>query len=160
MKITVDENRNMELREVFLPLVLVTADGERFSIYMRDSGFEFKYQDEWYFAKEGQLEPFKKSVRGNYLIEQKHLEDYEVTDMESVMKYPVSPEECFPIEDKNVLKNSKEWRKEFKELTILDPDGWDRKNFEESWNEPITLEEFKRRVMLSTCSWNDFKRKQ
>jgi hypothetical protein len=41
---------------------------------MRDSGFEFEYQGELYFAKEGFLEPFHKSVRGNYLVSrlQKH----------------------------------------------------------------------------------------
>lgn len=35
-------------------------------------------------------------------------------------------------------------------ITVLDPDGWDRANFQESWNEPITLAEFHRRVRLST----------
>ena len=42
------------------------------TICMRDSGFEFKYQGEWYFAKEGHVEPFHKSECGNYLVEQKH----------------------------------------------------------------------------------------
>ncbi len=41
---------------------------------MRDSGFEFNYQGKWYFAKEGYVEPFQKSIRGNYLVSelQKH----------------------------------------------------------------------------------------
>jgi len=45
------------------------------SICMRDSGFEFNYQGEWYFAKEGFVEPFKKSARGNYLVDQRHEDD-------------------------------------------------------------------------------------
>lgn len=36
-------------------------------------------------------------------------------------------------------------------VRVLDPDGWDRSNFEESWAEPITLEEFNQRVALSTA---------
>lgn len=35
-------------------------------------------------------------------------------------------------------------------VEILDPDGWDRKNFDESWSEPITRAEFERRAMAST----------
>ena len=51
-------------------------------------------------------------------------------------------------------KTSKEWYnlvpKEHK-LVILDPDGWDRKNYEYSFNEElITKEEFKQRVSKST----------
>ena len=34
---------------------------------------------------------------------------------------------------------------------VLDPDGWDRTNFQESWNEPITRDEFMRRVSKSTA---------
>jgi hypothetical protein len=34
----------------------------------------------------------------------------------------------------------------------MDPDGWDRKNFEYSFNEElITKDEFKTRIMFSTC---------
>lgn len=36
-------------------------------------------------------------------------------------------------------------------IEVLDPDGWDRRNFEESWQEAITLEEFMRRASKSTC---------
>ena len=42
---------------------------------MRDSGFEFKYQGKWYFAKEGYVEPFNLSVRGNPLVDQTHQEE-------------------------------------------------------------------------------------
>ncbi len=37
-----------------------------------------------------------------------------------------------------------------KRAMILDPDGWDRKNYDKSWGEPITYDEFKERAMLST----------
>lgn len=37
---------------------------------------------------------------------------------------------------------------------VLDPDGWDRKNFQFSWHEEkITFEEYKSKVMISTCSY-------
>ncbi len=53
-----------------------------------------------------------------------------------------------------VLKTSEEWYKGYTErtgITILDPDGWDRKNYEFSWyRELLTQEEFAGRVMFST----------
>lgn len=70
MKITTTENNDIQLEEVFNRIILKTADGEEMAICMRDSGFEFKYQGEMYFAKEGQVRPFHKSVRGNYLVDQ------------------------------------------------------------------------------------------
>jgi len=48
------------------------------------------------------------------------------------------------------LKTSNDWQKICKAL-ILDPDGWDRKNFDYSWNkELITREEFENRMISST----------
>ena len=35
-------------------------------------------------------------------------------------------------------------------VLILDPDGWDRMNFEESWSTPITRDDFNRRAAEST----------
>lgn len=51
------------------------------------------------------------------------------------------------------MKTSKEWQDIYKDkFIILDPDGWDRKNFEYSWHyELITEEEFNKRAILSTC---------
>jgi hypothetical protein len=60
MKISVNQNKEIQLEEVYNSIVLKTKDGEEIAICMRDSGFEFRYQDNWYFAKEGNLEPFKK----------------------------------------------------------------------------------------------------
>jgi hypothetical protein len=45
----------------------------------------------------------------------------------------------------------------FNGLVILDHDGWDRQNFEQSMAELITEEEFNRRVGLSTVSIRMFK---
>ena len=75
MKVTVTEDLGIQLEEVFSGLTLKTESGETMSICMRDSGFEFNYQGEWYFAKEGFVEPFKKSSRGNYLVDQRPEED-------------------------------------------------------------------------------------
>lgn len=38
-------------------------------------------------------------------------------------------------------------------LEILDADGWDRKNFEESFKEEITDKEFRKRCSASTCGF-------
>jgi hypothetical protein len=49
-------------------------------------------------------------------------------------------------------KSSTEWLKTpgFAGVTVLDPDGWDRRNYEASMAEPITLEEFKHRLSRSS----------
>ena len=52
--------------------------------------------------------------------------------------------------DIKMKKVSSEWMKE-KNCEIVDPDGWDRTNYDYSFNkEKITHEEFERRLMLST----------
>lgn len=50
------------------------------------------------------------------------------------------------------LKTSDEWLAEpqYEGITVLDPDGWDRKNFKESWNEKISENEFGKRLAVST----------
>lgn len=53
-------------------------------------------------------------------------------------------------------KTSEEWSKSgiLKGSTILDPDGWDRRNFEYSWyQELITEKEFQHRASYSTGVW-------
>lgn len=56
------------------------------------------------------------------------------------------------------LKTSKEWYDIVypdKEIIIMDPDGWDRSNWEYSWEEEmITRNAFVMRVMRSTCMGN------
>jgi hypothetical protein len=55
-------------------------------------------------------------------------------------------------------KTSKDWYSEFPPelgFIIMDPDGWDRSNYEFSFNEElITKEEFIKRVSWSTCLSN------
>ena len=75
MKLTTNEQGVIQLEEVFSGIILKTSDGEEMSICMRDSGFEFNYQGEWYFAKEGFVEPFRRSSRGNLLVDQRHKEE-------------------------------------------------------------------------------------
>lgn len=56
MKISVNQDYSFQLEQVYLPITLVTNDKEEMSIIMRDSGFEFKYQGDWYIAKNGVVE--------------------------------------------------------------------------------------------------------
>lgn len=50
-------------------------------------------------------------------------------------------------------KTSEEWDKLIPYLTVIDPDGWDRKNYDYSWKEElITFDEFQKRLMWSTCT--------
>ena len=55
----------------------------------------------------------------------------------------------------DLLKTSKEWHEELTPmLMILDPDGWDRKNYDYSFNkELITKKEYYKRASVSTCQW-------
>lgn len=75
MKLSVTEEGDILLEEVSNSITLVTSAGESLSICMRDTGFEFYYQGKPYFAKEGFVEPFNVSVRGNHLVEQRHIYD-------------------------------------------------------------------------------------
>ena len=55
MKITVNENREIILKEVYSGVGLETRDGEFMGICMRDSGFEFNYNGTWYSAQNGKI---------------------------------------------------------------------------------------------------------
>jgi hypothetical protein len=51
---------------------------------------------------------------------------------------------------KPIKKTSLEWIKTIK-YEIIDPDGWDRTNYDHSfYKEKITIDEFQRRVSKST----------
>lgn len=44
------------------------------------------------------------------------------------------------------------WQEHYPQPRVLDPDGWDRQNYEYSWfQENITYQEYQRRLSLSTC---------
>jgi len=52
--------------------------------------------------------------------------------------------------DLKIKKVSSEWIKEYN-IKILDPDGWDRQNYNYSFNEEeITRKEFEKRLIFST----------
>ena len=71
MKVTVNQNHEIELEEVFNPIALRTRDGETMVITMRDSGFEFTYQGKKYTAKNGKVsgvEPFSFFIKGEDLL--------------------------------------------------------------------------------------------
>lgn len=56
------------------------------------------------------------------------------------------------IIQKEELKTSEEWQKQYSQVTVLDPDGWDRKNFQYSWfEEKITYGEYNLRLSRSTA---------
>ena len=59
---------------------------------------------------------------------------------------------------KQLTKTSKAWCKSIgiNPTDILDPDGWDRANFDNSFNrEVITRQEFRRRLINSTVNVTD-----
>lgn len=56
--------------------------------------------------------------------------------------------------DKDELHTSAEWVK-ILDITVMDADGWDRTNFDVSWNEKITREEFELRAARSTSAHNE-----
>lgn len=55
MKVEVSEKGNIELKEVYSPLKLISKSGEELFICMRDSGFEIVYGGERYDLKENKL---------------------------------------------------------------------------------------------------------
>ena len=63
------------------------------------------------------------------------------------------------LESKEEIKTSDEWEKsnlpEMDGTIVLDPDGWDRTNFNFSYYEElITKDEYLLRVNMSTCRWD------
>ena len=58
MILEVNVSNTITLREVYSSIMLATKDGEVFTICMRDSGFEFKYEGEWWEAKLGTVKKF------------------------------------------------------------------------------------------------------
>lgn len=66
-------------------------------------------------------------------------------------KYPSGKEPTVMDNLEAGLKTSWAWNQE-DGVTIMDPDGWDRANYEYSFNEElITKEEYEKRLNFSTC---------
>nr|BDD48131.1 hypothetical protein 47 [Balneolaceae bacterium] len=53
MNVSTGEHGEIIIKKAYNGISLVSDDGEQLSICMRDSGFEFTYQEERYKAKEG-----------------------------------------------------------------------------------------------------------
>lgn len=52
-------------------------------------------------------------------------------------------------------RTSDRWQEMFPAITVLDPDGWNRQNYQFSWfEEYISLEEYQQRVSHSTCRFD------
>ena len=64
MRIETNEHGDITLKEVYAGLGLESNAGERFSICMRDNGFEFNYGGKWYSAQNG----FVRKMDNNNLI--------------------------------------------------------------------------------------------
>ena len=49
------------------------------------------------------------------------------------------------------LKTSQQWQEIFPKVKVLDPDGWDRTDFQFSWfEENINIGEYNKRLLSST----------
>lgn len=57
MKISLSETGETVIKELYNGATLITNSNEKISICMRDSGFEFKYNEKWYQAKKGKISP-------------------------------------------------------------------------------------------------------
>lgn len=54
--------------------------------------------------------------------------------------------------EQEVKKTSQDWQLENPNPKVLDPDGWDRTNFQYSWYEElITYDEYQKRLIHATA---------
>lgn len=53
MEIDVSQESELQLKKIYTPITLISEKLDTISICMRDSGFEFKYGEVWYEAKDG-----------------------------------------------------------------------------------------------------------
>jgi len=94
------------------------------------------------------LEWFVKNPSCEYVeVRQEKLHPGEVIDD----SYPPGFLRYYIVIPKEELKTSEEWQKQFPNTKVIDPDGWDRKNYQYSWfEEKITLIEYTSRLHRST----------
>lgn len=76
----------------------------------------------------------------------KPLEDY----LNDVLEAAVENPEQFRMKPQDWLTHSSH----FANVTIMDPDGWDRSNYEADWARPLTLEEMRYKTERSTCMFH------
>jgi len=65
VKLEVNENSEIILKEVYSGIGFVSDAGEELNICMRDSGFEIFYEGYWWEAKEGEIFMSKPPVSNN-----------------------------------------------------------------------------------------------
>jgi len=71
MELSIGESREIVFKKVFGGIVLISEDGEKLSICMRDSGYEFMYGGKWYSAKEGMVDTMgKEGTEGKDLLKE------------------------------------------------------------------------------------------
>lgn len=42
------------------------------------------------------------------------------------------------------------------DILVMDPDGWDRRNFDIDWNKKLSLKDFLIKASESTCQYSQF----
>lgn len=67
MNISVNEHFQLEIKEVYEPIILLGSDEEAISICQRDGGFEFYYVGNHYSVKDGVVKKMNPphSLQGN-----------------------------------------------------------------------------------------------
>ena len=86
---------------------------------------------------------------GDNTPDNKNMDDVKWID---VMVQVLSVENMIPLFKQSMLEYEVEISDD--KTKEYDPDGWDRQDYEYSWNvEQITETEYKRRRSLSTCKW-------
>lgn len=116
MKITISDDKTIQLEEVFNPIVLKTRAGEEIIISMRDSGFEFKYQEKWYSAQNGIITDIDKPNRKKYSLSEneifKKLETPDLIKMEEQLDKSLKSETTESLTDFFIHKAAKEYADE------------------------------------------------
>lgn len=57
-----------------------------------------------------------------------------------------------PTEERMTRRTPSEWETALG-VIVLDPDGWDRRNFADDWVKPLTEAEFRAKASVSTTNW-------
>jgi len=90
MKVTTDEDGAIEIREVYSGIGLKTNSGERMGICMRDSGFEFTYENKHYSAQQGVITEIPVSMYDTSIEHERKIRglqlDDESIDIEQIAK--------------------------------------------------------------------------
>jgi hypothetical protein len=115
MEFTVNENGVIQLEKVYNSIILKTSSNEELSICMRDSGFEFTYQNKNYYAKEGIIGTFNQ--KGNTIIVDS--KESAVTTKKEIQK--LEPKHLFPYLEYNLKLERINYKNErYKTLSTYD----------------------------------------